>query len=173
MPAARPELTPQLIRDLCERIRAGAFEHVAAESLGVPATLYQRWLARGRARDAPRRYRELRQAVCQARGQARLMAEMDMRANDPKSWLLHGPGRDTAGRPGWTAAARPRPDEDTTVPNVLLHQEMMDLLHRLREGLLDLPDAQALVDRLLAAARSPSPHRAGRSPPASPEQSDS
>ncbi len=102
----RPRLTPELIRDLCHRIRAGAFEHVASESLGVPVEVYQQWLARGLQPRAGKIYRELYRSVRQARAHARCMAEMAMRSDNPRTWLLHGPGKETEAVPGWSSSPR-------------------------------------------------------------------
>jgi hypothetical protein len=102
----RPRLTPQLAKELCERIKAGAFEHVASESLGIPVDVYQRWLARGRGPQASRTYREFYEGIQQAKAHARLMAEMAMRTDNPRTWLLHGPGKETASTAGWSASPR-------------------------------------------------------------------
>jgi hypothetical protein len=153
MPGARPRLTAQLIGDLCDRVKAGAYEQVAAESLGVPFALYQQWLARGEGRRARSPYRDLVRAMQQARAHARLMAETDMRANNPKVWLLHGPGKETEALPGWTALARPRPGGEAEPLNVLLHPEIVALFNAVLEALLPHPEAHAAVLRLLAEPR--------------------
>jgi hypothetical protein len=151
MPATRPRLTPQLIAELSSRIKSGAFEQVAAESLNLPFDLYQRWLARGQGEKARGLYRDLVQAVQQARAHARLMAEMDLRSKNPKVWLLHGPGKETDDLPGWTAPARPRPGGDGAPLNVLLHPEIVALFRAVLEALRPYPEAHAAVLRLVAA----------------------
>ena len=48
MPA--PRLTAALLAEICTRIKAGAFEQVAVESLGVLFATYQDWLRQARDR---------------------------------------------------------------------------------------------------------------------------
>ena len=144
MPGARPRLTPKLIRDLVERIKAGAYEEVAAESLGVPIERYKGWLERGQDARARGIYRQLFEAVRQARAHARFMAEMDLRTKAPKVWLLNGPGRETRDLPGWTAPAKPRPDRDREL-NVFEHPEIIALLNLIRETLVPFADAFAAL----------------------------
>ena len=40
--------------------------------------------------------------VREARAQARVAAETEVRRDNPLAWLRYGPGRDRAGEPGWT-----------------------------------------------------------------------
>ena len=157
MDGARPRLTPQLIRDLSERIKGGAFEQVAAESLGVPFDLYQRWLARGRQPRGPRRCRELVRAVRQAKAHARLMAEMDLRANAPKVWLLHGPGKETASLPGWSTPSRAHAADPKAPFDPLQHPEVVALFKAIDEALVPFPEARAAVLRVVNAAAIPDP----------------
>ena len=45
---ARPtKLTPDVHHTIVERIRNGAFDHVAAESAGVHESTFRRWMERG------------------------------------------------------------------------------------------------------------------------------
>jgi hypothetical protein len=147
---AQSTLTAQLILELCERIKAGAFEHVAAESLGVSQETYRDWLARGRVPEAEPLYRDLDHGARQARAHARLMAEMELRTSAPKAWLLHGPGRDTGAAPGWSAATRaPAADKDGTL-NVFAHPEIIGLLHSLGQALAPYGEAKKAVEAVLA-----------------------
>jgi hypothetical protein len=157
MPGPRPPLTPQLIQDLVERIKAGAFEQVAAESLGVPFALYQDWLARGGRPRARPPYRELFAAVRQARAHARLMAEMDLRSSAPKVWLLHGPGRETTDAPGWSSPTRPRRGGPAEPLNVLRHPEVVALINEIVEALQPYPEARDAVLRRLDGLTLPVP----------------
>jgi hypothetical protein len=162
--AGIPKLTAQLIHELCERIKAGAFDHVAAESLGVPAKRYRRWLARGRTRRAPALCRSLVVGVLQARGHARMMAELDMRTGNPKVWLLHGPGRERAGRPGWSAAPRPEGRAGGPNGNVLLDPVTLNLLRAIEEGLAGNPEGQAAIHQVLGNVTLPGRARRKRRP---------
>jgi len=89
-----PELTEELLKEICNRVMAGAFEHIAAGSLGVPLA---KFLRNGSARAASRAARSSNGGWStnwkRPGSHARLMAEMDMRKNEPKVWLLHGLAR--------------------------------------------------------------------------------
>lgn len=111
-PARHP--TTQLQDELCKLLRAGAYEHVAAELVGVPYRRYKRWLQQGRSKDAPETYRNFVKEVRQAKAHARFMAESELRRKQPRYWLLHGPGRETEQRPGWTAPPRLSTDQNKT-----------------------------------------------------------
>jgi hypothetical protein len=47
-------------------------------------------------------YHEFAHAVRQARAQARVAAETEVRRLQPFHWLRYGPGRERLGEPGWT-----------------------------------------------------------------------
>jgi hypothetical protein len=106
----RWKLTGPVQAAVCDFIRAGGFPQVAAEAAGVPGEVFAAWLKRGEAGRVTahnRRYFELRQAVMQAEAQARLAAEIKVHETTPLAWLRQGPGRETAGNPGWTQAGGP------------------------------------------------------------------
>src|SRR5215218_1142153 len=75
----RSLLTYPLIQRICQRIQAGAYEHVAAEAEGIPRQKLQDWLLKGQARKARKIYRDLRDEVMRAKAHARFMAESKMR----------------------------------------------------------------------------------------------
>src|ERR1700678_4070987 len=100
------ELTPELEAKIVASIRAGGYPVVAAQAWGVSKELFERWLARGRRKNAREPYRRFARNVDQALGQARLRAEMDAYKDDPKSWLKHGPGKELPGQPGWSALVK-------------------------------------------------------------------
>jgi hypothetical protein len=58
-----PQLTPHFIHEISERIRAGAYEQVAAQSLGVALDTYQDWLLQGQQASGPELCRALVMAV--------------------------------------------------------------------------------------------------------------
>jgi hypothetical protein len=139
-----PRLTLPLIEDICNRIKAGAFEQVAVESLHVPLEVFEAWLVKGGRKRAPPLYRRLAEGVRQARAHARLLAEIATREDDPKIWLLHGPGRETPTRAGWGSGSRgvaPADDKD------LLWELCMVLL----AALAPWPEARAVAARAIAA----------------------
>jgi hypothetical protein len=80
------------------------------------------------------------------------MAEAEMRTKQPKTWLLHGPGRETGMLPGWSAPAKPVPGEDRQL-NVLEHPEIVALFREIKEALEPYPEALAAVLRKLEEAR--------------------
>ena len=100
------ELTAELETRITASIRAGGYAAVAAQAWGVPEAVLERWLKRGRKKNASEPYRSFARNVDQALGQARLRAEMAAYKDDPKNWLKHGPGKERPGKPGWSALAK-------------------------------------------------------------------
>ena len=101
MAGRRSKLTPAVHDQIVAFCRAGAFDWVAAEAAGVHRATFYRWLARG-AREARGPYHDFDDAVRQARAQARVAAETEVRRDQPLAWLRYGPGRERPGSPGWT-----------------------------------------------------------------------
>ena len=137
-------LTLPLIEDICNRIKAGAFEQVAVESLDVPLEIFEAWLVKGGRKRAPLLYRRLAEGVRQARAHARLFAEVALRKEEPKIWLLHGPGRETPTRPGWGSGSRgadPADDQDL----------LWELCIVLLAALAPWPEARAVAAQAIAA----------------------
>src|SRR5206468_1043917 len=75
MARKRPPLTPDVEQAIAAFIRAGGFPHVAAEAAGIPRSVFESWLRRGRNPQGPRKYRAFVRAIDQAAAQARLGAE--------------------------------------------------------------------------------------------------
>jgi hypothetical protein len=95
-------LTPELQATVVHFVRAGGFVGVAAEAAGIPRPVFELGMRRGAA--SPRQpSRGFREAVLQARAQARLKAEMETRTAAPRDWLRMGPGRERPGEPGWSS----------------------------------------------------------------------
>src|SRR6266446_2366239 len=109
MSKPRQALTPEIAEQIVTLIRSGGFPLVAAEGAGVPAEVFQAWLARGEKRGAMDLYRRFARDVRQAAAMCRLVAECTAYKKDPKFWLAHGPGRDRPGYPGWAGEVRPSP----------------------------------------------------------------
>lgn len=105
MAGRTPKLTPEVQDLIVAYIRAGSYEHVAAEAAGVGRSTFYRWMDRGRkARSGI--YHDFAVAVREARAQARASAEIEVRKTDPFKWLRFGPGRERPGDPGWTESTQ-------------------------------------------------------------------
>jgi hypothetical protein len=148
-------LTAELIEAICTRIKAGAFEWVAVESLGVPQFVYQEWLNHARRSQRLSKYHRLATKVMQARAQARLRAEMEVRDKDVKVWLLQGPGRETATHEGWGPAAKPAAGAESAEHRVRLGE----LCHLLLRALAPFPEARAAVAKMLESGEIASHER--------------
>lgn len=92
---------PQVYERILMFIERGAYDYIAAEAFGVTQETFARWLSRGRvAKDGI--YRQFFEDVTTAKARARVLAEIQVRAEDPKFFLVNGPGKSQPGRPGWT-----------------------------------------------------------------------
>ena len=89
--------TPEVHRQIVASIRAGAFAHVAAQAAGINPATYWRWMA-----SPDKKFAQFREDIEAAQAQARLSAELHVKKADPQFWLLHGPGRERPGNPGWS-----------------------------------------------------------------------
>jgi hypothetical protein len=150
-----PRLTAALLTQICNRIKAGAFEQVAVESLGVLFATYQGWLRHGEKARGGKLYRQLVSAVAGAHAQARLLPEMRLREEDAKTWLLYGPGRDSAGRPGWASAAQA--DRGAGGQDADQQQRLFELCAALLEALAPFPEARAAAAEAIARRQTASP----------------
>jgi hypothetical protein len=112
-------LTPERQQRIISYIRAGAFDWVAAEANGVDRFTFVEWIKRGEdthsVRPSTEQYAQFAQAVREARAEARLSAEVEVKRGEPLAWLMKGPGRDRPGEPGWTD----RPSSDA-LPHVTI-----------------------------------------------------
>jgi hypothetical protein len=97
--------TPELQEKVTQYVRAGGFVWVAGEAAGLPRAVLKDWMRRGAA-SSRQPYRGFRDAILQARAQARLKAEMETRTKAPRDWLRLGPGRERPGQPGWSNPPR-------------------------------------------------------------------
>jgi hypothetical protein len=141
-------LTPEVRDQIVAGIRAGGYPHVAAEAWGVSKALFDDWLERGNAKNAWDPYRSFALAVRQACAQARLCAEMAGFKNDPKLWLVHGPGRESEQRPGWSNSVKPA-ELAAESRNALLDPELMQIFRTLLQVLEPYPEARAQVAQVL------------------------
>lgn len=100
--ARKSKLTPELIATVCDAIRQGAYDYIAAEAVGIAQSTFYEWLADAEKPDADPLKIEFSEAVKRARAEARRAAELAVMRDKPETWLLKGPGRERPGRPGWT-----------------------------------------------------------------------
>jgi len=133
----RPPGSVSLTKDLQERIvafiRAGSFDYVAAEAVGISARTFRDWMARGEGR-GPRaltaRHRAFAERVRQAQAEARIAAEVRVYREQPTYWLSHA-ARTRADREGWTADLRERLGEDAAQLGGLSDEELQRETDRL------------------------------------------
>jgi hypothetical protein len=96
----RTLLTAEVQRKICSYIRAGTFDHVAAESCGIAPRTFYYWMTLGERGRKP--YAPFAQEVTIARAEARARAEIEVARTNPLAYLRYGPGRERSGQPGWT-----------------------------------------------------------------------
>jgi hypothetical protein len=92
---------PEEFEKILKLIEIGVYEHQAAARMGVTNNTWFRWKALGRETTDPI-YNYFVCAVERASSVARGMAEQRVFVDDPKFWLLKGPGKSRANNPGWT-----------------------------------------------------------------------
>lgn len=86
------QLTDDEYNKMLQYVRAGAYEHVAAGVLGVTKDTFDRWKRKGRTQKGGS-YQRFYMDLVKAQTQARLLAEVEIKKDDPKFWLTHGPGK--------------------------------------------------------------------------------
>jgi hypothetical protein len=141
-------LNAALCSQIMAAIRAGGYPHVAAEACGVAKDVFEDWLHRGALKTAREPCRRLACGVREAAAQARLAAEIDGHKNDPKTWLIHGPGRENEQRPGWSASVRPAVIA-TATGHVIDDAEIMSVCHVVLNVLVAYPEARREVGEAL------------------------
>jgi hypothetical protein len=148
MPHTKFRLTPALREQIIAAIRAGGYPHVAAGAWGVPKDVLDDWLKRGDDADAREPYRSFAHDVRQAFAQARLCAEMAVYKDEPKIWLIHGPGRETDDQPGWSVSVKPS-EAAAQERNALCDPELMALFRAILHALTPFPEARGKVAEVL------------------------
>jgi len=152
-------LPPETYQAFLQYLRLGAFDHVAAAALGITPETLKRWTKRGE-KESSGIYRSFYLDVLEARGHARLMAELQVKRDDPKFWLTRGPGKTKPGLPGWTEEAAIRLNgevEHRTTEQIAPLPNLAEALEILQElGLLTLSEATKQLFRQL-----PSPSEDG------------
>jgi hypothetical protein len=84
----RTVLTAELQAKICQFIRAGTYDYVAAEACGISRQTFFEWIRRGAGGDKDRPalpvYAKFAAAVREAQAEARTSAEVTVRKIDPK-----------------------------------------------------------------------------------------
>jgi hypothetical protein len=148
---ARKRLKPTLalVERIISYIRAGSYPLEAAESAGVPAAVFRCWMAQSwRQRRGPLSL--LRPAVFEALAISRIVAEAQVFRDEPLAWLKHGPGKETADRPGWSALARANSPQDDRPADDLLNPVLQAYFAAILQALAPYPEARAAVAATLA-----------------------
>jgi hypothetical protein len=148
MPRPLPPPTSDQQRQIVAYIRAGGFPHVAAAAVGASGRTVRRWLRR---RDPA--CRAFAVAVRAAAAQARLRAELALLDAKPLDWLRYGPGKETAGRPGWTSAVRAAARGTAGAVNALDAPEFRAFVAELSRLLADRPDVRDPLLELVTGAK--------------------
>ena len=99
------QMDPTTYQAMLTYVRAGAYDSVAAKSLGVTPRTFARWKTIGAEhdeQDVESEYRQFYLDLTMASGKARLRAEIKVADTQPLVWLLSGPGRPTQHEEGWS-----------------------------------------------------------------------
>jgi hypothetical protein len=153
MATKRHDLTPELIHQMAALVRAGCHPDVAAETAGLPASLFNQWLRIGQKAKKPCLHRDLSDAVRTASAQARAKAEMEVFATDPRTWLKSGPGKEREGRPGWSTVPKPSVTINNNPGSLLMQPEMVGLFSYLLQVLKDFPEARVRLSEALSGLK--------------------
>jgi len=149
MARKQPKLTLSLLKQILSYIRAGAYPLEAAESAGVPASVFRCWMAQsGRLRHGPLAL--LGPAVFEALAITRIVASSQVFRDEPLAWLKHGPGKETADRPGWSALARAVSPQEVRPADDLLNPVLQAHFAAIFQALAPYPEARAAVAAALA-----------------------
>jgi hypothetical protein len=116
-------------------IRAGGYPHVAAQAYGLSIERFRRWTRRG----------HMARCVHEAGARARLKAEMETYEADRRFWLRHGPGKETAQVPGWSAPTKHVFNAALDGGNLMSSPEFQNAVVRLLTSLDPMPQAKAVA----------------------------
>jgi hypothetical protein len=144
---------PLLAERVLSYIQSGGYPLVAAEAAGVPGEVFLQWLHWGKSKGAREPYLGFARGVRQAVAHGRLVAELAVYAKDPKYWLTHGPGKETAHSPGWTGEVRPSGAPDATGPTASSEPQWQNLYAVLMRALAEFPEARLAVAEALRAEK--------------------
>lgn len=119
---------------LIERIRLGAFPHIAAQSLGICQGTFYLWLQYGEAGKS-RVYSQFYEDVMQAAAEARISRELYVAEHQPLEWLKLGPGKTTKDSPGWTDR---KEEEKTITQEIKIEESRTGIVQGALQELADL-----------------------------------
>jgi hypothetical protein len=142
----RPSLlTPESHKAIVAAIRAGAYDWIAAEANGIDRETFKLWMRTGtRTKREP--YLSFVRDVRTARAQARLSAEIEVRKDQPFSWLRFGPGRERDGEAGWTESSEVRHSGSV---GVMYTQEWTVISVAIEAALENFPEAKLAIAEAL------------------------
>lgn len=150
----RPSLlTPERHKAIVAAIRAGAFDWIAAEANGIDRQTFKLWMRKG-AQTKREPYLSFVRDVRTARAQARLSAEIEVRREQPFSWLRFGPGRERDGEEGWTESTEIKHSGSV---GVIYSQEWTVISVAIEAALESYPEAKLAVAEALKRLGSASP----------------
>ena len=150
----RPNLlTLERHKAIVAAIRAGAFDWIAAEANGIDRETFKLWMRTG-ARRKREPYLSFVRDVRAARAQARLSAELEVRKDQPFSWLRFGPGREREGEAGWTESSEIK---HLGSVGVLYSQEWTVIAVAIEAALEKFPEAKLAVAEAMKRLGSASP----------------
>jgi hypothetical protein len=140
---------PQAAERIVAYIRSGGFPLMAAEAAGVEREVFLHWIRRGQRKNAREPWCSFAQEVREAIAQGRLTAEIAVFSKDPKYWLKHGPGKETAANPGWTGEVKPLTLKTGEKGDVVSSPEWTALAAVLWQALANFPEARLAVAQAL------------------------
>lgn len=146
-------LTPERHKAIVAAIRAGAFDWIAAEANDIDRETFKLWMRLG-TRKKREPYLSFVKDVRAARAQARLSAEIEVRKEQPFSWLRFGPGREREGEAGWTESSEIRHSGSV---GVMYSQEWTVISVAIEAALENFPEAKLAVAEALKRLGSASP----------------
>ncbi len=152
MKRGRPtRYSPETHRAIVAAVRAGSFDWIAAEASGISKATLKRWMRLGETtRREP--YRTFATDVRQARAQARLSAELEVRRNEPFAWLRFGPGRERPDEPGWTET---REVKHSGTFDVIHSTEWGQIATAIQDALEPYPEARLALANALEKIETP------------------
>jgi hypothetical protein len=146
-------LTPERHKAIVAAIRAGSYDWIAAEANGIDRSTFKAWMRTGiRKKREP--YLSFVRDVRAARAQARLSAEIEVRKEQPFSWLRFGPGREREGEAGWTESSEIKHSGSV---GVMYSQEWTVISVAIEAALENFPEAKLAVAEALKRLGSASP----------------
>jgi hypothetical protein len=143
-------LSAEMQEQILAFIRAGCFDHVAAEAAGISARTFYDWIERGEdrhpSRPCTRKLRAFAQAVRRAKAEVRAVAEARVFKENPTYWLTHV-ARSKPDREGWSTPQVAPEEEANRMPTLeeriaeLDRQEEEQARRAATEATSDCPDA--------------------------------